>query len=80
MNTARWLKGFITGVIGGLVIPYLVASVYRLLSGSPAAKAFVPGASLVGFWAGFGLWVLILSLVFFKVRRMGSGGTKDDSS
>jgi hypothetical protein len=67
----------ILGYISGIVISYLLISVYRLLTGTPAANSFIPNPNLAGTWAGSAL--VFSTLVFLAGRRAGPG-SRDDLS
>jgi hypothetical protein len=72
MTEGPRLKKYILGYLLGLMISYLLSSVIRIMIGSPAAKAWVPSAALLGFWAAFALWIVTVVFINRYVSRRRS--------
>ena len=69
MFSPRRLAIYIAGYVLGLVAFYLVSSVVRELSGTPASTAWVPDSGLLGAWVGFAIWSLVVAGIIWFVNR-----------
>lgn len=67
-----WLTRFVSVLVLGIAISYLLASLIRLARGKAAAQAFLPNSVLIGAWAGFALFLITAMLIIKFMKRRHS--------